>query len=122
MHQYAISGPEGLTDGVITGPPYGVHTAAASPPWVQVDLGDVYKVSKVKVYNRGDGWFNDGLPMTLQTSLDGTWFVDIETRRAPFSQKSPWVANAHREKARYIRLRGPATKYLALSELEVFAR
>jgi hypothetical protein len=123
LHPQAIATPGGLTDGVIAGPPpYGVHTAVGSPPWVQVDLGDVYKVSKVKVYNRGDGWFDDGLPMTVQLSVDGTWFADVETRRSSFSQKSPWVANAHREKARYVRVRGTPGKYVTLSEVEVWAR
>jgi hypothetical protein len=113
----------GLTDGVTTSPPaFGVHTTVGSPPWVQVDLGKVYKVSKVKVYNRGDGWFNDGLPMTVQLSTDGTWFVDVETRRASFTQAAPWLVNARREPARYVRVRGTAGKYIALSELEVFAR
>lgn len=113
----------GLTDGVTTSPPaFGVHTTVGSPPWVQVDLGRVYKVSKVKVFNRGDGWFNDGLPMTVQLSTDGTWFVDVETRRTSFSQAAPWVVNARREPARYVRVRGTAGKYVALSELEVFAR
>lgn len=119
----APSTPGGLTDGVIAGPPpFGVHTSVSPAPWVQVDLGRIYKVSKAKVYNRGDGWFNDGLPMTLQVSTDGKWFADVDTRRSSFSQSTPWVANVHGERARYVRVRGTPGKYVALSELEVWAR
>src|SRR5450432_2224253 len=119
VHPAATSPPAGLTDGVTTGG-YGVHTAAAPLPWVSVDLLDVHAADAVKVYNRGDGWYDDGLPMTVQLSRDGVTFVDIGTRTTPFGQDAPWVLEVPHQKARYVRVRGGAGKYVALSELEVF--
>ena len=113
--------PGGLTDGVISGAPYGVHTQVGDKPWVQIDLLAVYKIDKVKIYNRGDGYFDDGLPMTLQFSENGVTFVDVETRAASFSQSAPWVAKARGRSARYVRIVGARGKYVTLSEVEVFA-
>jgi hypothetical protein len=122
VHPNAVSPPSGLTDGVITGSPYGVHTQVGGTPWVQVDLLAIYEIEKVKVYNRGDGWFDNGLPMVLQLSVNGIDYLDVETRTAPFGQSTPWIAKPGRRKGRYVRLRGPQGMYVALSELEVFGR
>jgi hypothetical protein len=118
----SFAAPGGLTDGIITGAPYGIHTNVAEASWVQVDLGAVYRLDKVKVYNRGDGYFEDGLPMTLQLSEDGTRFVDVETRTSTFGQTAPWVAKVAGTRARYVRIRGTHGRYVALSELEVFGQ
>jgi hypothetical protein len=119
VHPAGTSPPAGLTDGITSGG-YGVHTAVAALPWVSVDLLGVHVVDEVKVYNRGDGWYNDGLPMTVQLSEDGTNFVDVATRTATFGQQTPWTIEMPRQRARYVRVRGGSGKYVALSELEVF--
>jgi hypothetical protein len=119
LHPLATSPPSGLTDGVKSGG-YGVHTNSSDAPWVQVDLGAIYAIDRVKAYNRGDGWFNDGLPMTLQLSENGRDFVDIETRTTSFTQKKPWSTLAGHRLARYIRIRGARGRYVSLSELEAF--
>jgi hypothetical protein len=111
--------PGGLTDGVTSGS-YGVHTKVGDTPWVSVDLQSVYLINKVKVYNRGDGWFDDGLPMTIQLSENGKDFVDVGTRTTTFGQLVPWTLEVGHKRARWVRVRGPTGKYLALSELEVF--
>jgi hypothetical protein len=111
-----------LTDGVISGATYGVHTDVSDAPWVQVDLLAVYALDKIKIYNRGDAFFDDGLPMTLQVSDNGVTFVDVETRTKLFGQTTPWVAKARGLKARFVRIRGARGKYVTLSELEVFGR
>jgi uncharacterized membrane protein len=115
----STSPPSGLTDGVTSGS-YGVHTTFSDNPWVQVDLGAVYAVGSVKIYNRGDDAFDAGLPMTLQLSENGRDFVDIETRKTTFSQKAPWKANTGHRLARYIRIRGTRGKYVSLRQLEAF--
>jgi hypothetical protein len=119
VHPAATSPPAGLTDGVTLGG-YGVQTAVAALPWVSVDLLEVHAVDEIKVYNRGDGWYNDGLPMTVQLSQDGASFVDVGTRTTTFGQEVPWVLEVPHQKARFVRVRGGAGKYVALSELEVF--
>jgi hypothetical protein len=122
VHPGALSPPAGLTDGVISGALYGVHTQVGDAPWVQVDLESVTEIDEVRVYNRGDGYFDEGLPMTLQFSEDGSTFTDLEKRTTSFSQGSPWVAKANGRKARYVRVRGAPGKYVALSELEIYAK
>src|SRR5262249_14143168 len=114
--------PEGgLTDGSTSGA-YGVHTAVEDNPWVRVDLGDVYRLKKIKVYNRGDGWYDDGLPLTLELSENGVDFAVIDRRTASFSQWSPWVVAGEGKRARYIQVHGSRGKFVALSELEAFGK
>jgi hypothetical protein len=119
VHPSSTSPPAGLTDGVRTGD-YGVHTSVSDAPWVTVDLLGVYLVDAIKVYNRGDGWFDEGLPMTVQLSQNGADFVDVATRTTSFGQLVPWTIEVPRRAARYVRVRGPKGKYVALTELEVF--
>jgi hypothetical protein len=118
MHPYSTSQPSGLTDGVKSGT-YGVHTNQEESPWVQVDLQDVYRIDKVSIYNRGDGWFDDGLPMTLLFSENGTDFKEVDKRTTTFGQWMPWTYKAHKARARYIRVAGNKGTFVALSELEV---
>jgi hypothetical protein len=119
VHPGATSPPSGLTDGVKSGS-YGVHTDSSDASWVQVDLGAVYAVDAVKAYNRGDGWFDDGLPMTLQLSENGLEFFDVATRTTHFSQTAPWTTETGHRPARYIRIRAVRGRYVSLSELEAF--
>lgn len=120
VHPGAPVPPAGLTDGVIVGVPFGVHTQVGDAPWVEVDLQALYRIDKVKVYNRGDGWFDNGLPMVLQFSENHVDFIDVATRTTTFSQTKPWIARTGTKVARYVRLRGPRNMYVALSEVEVY--
>jgi hypothetical protein len=88
---------------------------------VSVDLQRVYVINKIKVYNRTDGWFDQGLPLTLQLSVNGTDFVDIGKLTTTFSQTAPWTIKVANKLGRWVRINGGAGKYLALAELEVFA-
>ncbi len=121
VHPAAVSPPPGLTDGVVTGS-YGVATSQEESPWVAVDLLDVYRLDKIKIYNRGDGWFDDTLPMTLELSENGTDYVEVAVRTWSFGQWMPWTFSANGKKARYIRVRGAHGRWVALSELEAFGK
>jgi len=110
--------PNGLTDGVTSGT-YGAHTNREEHPWAQIDLLDVYRINKVKIYNRGDGWYDEGLPMTLEFSENGVDFVEVDKRTASFGQWVPWMFNARKKKARYLRVVGNRGAYVALNEIEV---
>ncbi|HVU49735.1 MAG TPA: discoidin domain-containing protein [Polyangia bacterium] len=114
--------PGGLTDGVIEGAFYGIHTKVGGSQWVQVDLESVYAIDKIDIYNRGDGYFDEGLPFVLQLSEDGVTFTDIDRRTTTFTQTTPWVVNAGGRRARYVRVAGAPGKYVSLSELEVYAK
>src|SRR5262249_42942668 len=121
VHPYSVALPTGLTDGVTTGA-YGVHTNREEAPWVQIDLGSVYQIDKVKIYNRGHGWFDDGLPMTLLFSEDGKDLVQVDTRTKSFGQWLPWIFEAKKKRARYIRVNGAHGSFVALNEIEVFGK
>jgi hypothetical protein len=120
-HPNSTAAEGGLTDGT-TMSGYGVHTNYEDNPWVRVDLGAVYKLKKVKVYNRADGWQDSVLPLTLEVSEDGVNFKPVDHRTTAFSQWSPWVYSAQGEKARYIQVHGAKGNYVALSELEAFGK
>jgi hypothetical protein len=111
----------GLTDGS-NGAPYGVHTAFEDDPWVRVDLGEVYQLKKIKIFNRTDGYFDEGLPLTLEISESEVGFTALDHRTTSFSQWSPWVVFPEGKRARYIQVRGAKGKFVALSELEAYGK
>jgi hypothetical protein len=121
VHPNSTAPEGGFTDGSSSGA-YGVHTNVEDNPWVRVDLGDVYQLKKIKIYNRGDGWFDDCLPLTLELSENGVDFTPVDKRTTSFSQWSPWVFSPGGQKARYIQVRGTRGKFVALSELEAYGK
>ena len=96
---------------------YGIHTALGGG-WVTVDLQKVYRLSSIKLYNRADAYFSDGLPYTLELSEDGTHFTTMAQRVLPFSATSPWQQPLAGARARYVRIR--SANYVAFTEIEVF--
>jgi hypothetical protein len=110
----------GATNGEIE-PSYGVHTEADAEPWVMVDLGKPYSVREVRVYNRGDGWQDEGLPIALDVSLDGKAWKEVDRRATPYSQSQPWIAKIHVPPVRYVRVRRPVRGVIAISEIEVYS-
>jgi hypothetical protein len=102
---------------------YGVHTNIQANPWVTVDLQGEYAIASVKIYNRGDGWFDEILPAVLELSTNGRDFVEVDRRTVPFSQTVPWVYTGNGRRARYVRVRGTKPSgYVALSEIEVYGK
>ncbi len=108
----------GLVNGEIEST-YGIHTTTRAP-WVMVDLQSVHAISKVKIYNRADGWQDAGLPFILELSEDGSSFKEVDRRTQGFTASRPWVFNAGGRRARYVRIR--SEKYIALAEIEVYGR
>lgn len=108
----------GLVNGEIEAT-YGVHTAQPGPSWVRIDLEESYTIERVKVFNRSDGWLDEGLPFTMEFSDDGETFVEVAVRSEPFSGHAPWVfvPQGDKREARYIRIR--SARYIALAEVEV---
>jgi hypothetical protein len=105
--------------GVVNGeiePNYGVHTTFGNA-WVMVDLQSPFRLAEARIHNRADGWFGEGLPMTLQVSEDGKTFADVERRTEVFGSADPWVVQLGGRRARFVRVSSP--KYIALTEIEV---
>ncbi len=118
----------GGCDGVKTGS-YGFHTASAErDPWWQVDLGQIYKLDRVVVFNRTDAntaprtrnlqiLVSDGpgKPFRQVYQHDGQVFFGVKENKplvVSFRQKD--VA------ARLVRLAVPGTCSFALDEVEVY--
>lgn len=123
LHKPVITSPlrnvpnaDGVVDGRRRGT-YGVHTAEGKP-FVMIDLEREYAIRSVRVYNRGDGWFDDVLPLKLSISNDGSTFEDVATRTTHFDV---WTVELGGRKARYVRV-SKDSGYIALNEIEVYAR
>jgi hypothetical protein len=115
--------PDGkeLVDGTI-GTSYGLETNTEDSPNVVIDLLGEYRVDRVEVYNRVDGWFGDCLPLVVELSRDGTTYEEIGRRDTYFGTNPPWLVPANGRGARYVRVRVARHSYLALSEIEVFGK
>jgi hypothetical protein len=111
----APSDGSGLVNGEVEAG-YGVQTTRGAA-WVMIDLDASYALHDVVVYNRKDGWFDEGLPFTLELSQDGKTFKEVARRTEPFTATNPWVFEAHGAEARFVRLR--SSSYIALTEVEV---
>jgi hypothetical protein len=110
-----------LVDGD-TGTSFAVHTQVEESPHVVIDLLDTYRIRRIKVHNRVDGWFDDSLPLVVELSLDGRTYSELARRESHFDGNPPWVIDANGEAGRFVRLRVARRSYLALSEVEVFGR
>jgi hypothetical protein len=100
---------------------WGLHTRTENSPWAVIDLEEPRKLNLIRVHNRGDGWFDDCLPLVAELSLDGKQFTELARRSTHFDQDRPWRVRANGQRARYVRLRVDRTSYLSLSEVYVYA-
>ena len=110
--------PDHVVDGKTRGT-FDIATADAEHAFVMVDLGEVYAVDHVRVVNRGDGWFDDILPVVLDVSEDGAHFETVARRDEHFDA---WTIGLGGRHVRFVRLIKPDRGYIALNEIEVYAR
>jgi hypothetical protein len=109
------------------------HTNLEYRPWLQIDLGAVYDISEIKIYNRTDS-------RQVQDRLNNFWVVysDSEiisngstrngTSVKPFgstgplgaSTQNPRILRQNAKNVRYIRIYLTGTNYLHLAEVQVF--
>lgn len=113
--------PSHCTDGSIDHA-FGCHTQKTHDAWVSVDLGSVTSIKRVVVYNRGDGYFDEALPLVLEVSDDGAKFEEIARRTTVFGQSDPWTEKLASRRARHVRIRSAGTGPVAIAEIEVFSR
>jgi len=121
VHASSLSGGDGheLVDGELAAVP-GIRTNTDDSPSAVIDLGKTYRVDRVSVYNRVDGWFDDCLPLVVELSVDGARYKEIARRDEHFGADPPWTVSGQQNVARYVRVRLARRGYLALSEVEVF--
>ena len=120
-HPDSMAPPTGewVVNGVIERT-YGVHTNVEDNPWISIDLEQDTRVRRIVVYNRGDGWFADCLPLELQVGQADALHV-VARRDTLFTQFSPWVVHLD-EDVRVIRLTKRGHGSCALSEVSVYSR
>jgi len=112
--------PSGVVNGDVEHT-YGVHTNVEANPWVRIDLGATVPIHEVRVYNRGDGYENEIIPLLLQLSDDGESYEDVAERTEVFSRDKPWITKLEGKQGRYVRIYMPKDDgYIALSEIEVY--
>jgi hypothetical protein len=112
--------PSGVTNGDLESN-FGVHTNDEPNPWVQVDLGAPLTIHEVSVYNRGDGYQGEMVPLVLQLSDDGRVFTEVARREELFTQDKPWVVKLAKQRTRYVRVQLQRSHgYIALSEIKVY--
>lgn len=113
---------DGNTDGDYSGSSI-THTNNDPGAWWQVDLGSVYDINGVKLYNRTDCCAERLNNFTILVSE--TPFTD-NTGGTAFVTNEPYIDQAIRSfrgnaKGRYVRVFLKDTGYLSLAEVEVYA-
>lgn len=111
--------PENFVGGPL-GTSFAIATTAQESPWIAVDLSHVYQITKVEIYNRVDGWFDDNLPLALQTSVDGAHWNEVSRRTTTFGSAPPWTVRLDRVRARFVRIQGLRHMTLVLSKMRVY--
>ena len=103
------------------------HTDYELNPWWQVDLGEIYTVASICIYNRGrkdTPMANRAKSIGALISCDGVTWERILSGGLSFGgalDNSPLSLNCQGKKARYVKLQLEETNYLHLDEVEVLA-
>lgn len=119
-HRPGTPPASGAVDGDHSGS-IGFHTLLQSHPWLRIDLEHRYAISKIIVYNRSDGYFNQSLPLSVELSNDGHRYRQVAVRKRPFTADHPWVIKLHGKSGRFVRLEVKKKRsYLWGSEVEVY--
>jgi hypothetical protein len=94
------------------------HTASSLRPWVEIDLGAMHVIRKVRVENRADCCKERALPLNVEILEGDTWRL-IAQRRTPFTV---WSYDVGSVRARKIRLLRPGTNFFHLKRISVFGQ
>jgi len=122
---------DGNTDGIYVNGSV-THTQHNTDAWWQVDLGGLYTVDAIEVWNRTDSAqdrlgdfyvFVSDVPfvstdLTSTMNQDGVWtrHVEVAGGPEPSVSLSAWVVG------RYVRIQLADTNYLSLAEVKVFGQ
>lgn len=93
-----------------------------NPAW-QVDLGGLYLVSSIRLYNRSDCCYTEADGFSLETSADGATWAAVSTSGETFGgPNAPYIrADLPERAARYVRVRlDGAARTLHLAEVQVY--
>lgn len=115
----ASNAVDGNTSGAINGNSV-THTAKQTNPWWRVDLGKIYNLKQINVYNRTDCCSDrlDGaiVYVGIKESSDPSDYIEVERLTAALTQQ---VTNLSIE-GQFVMIYLPGdNKYLSLAEIEV---
>ncbi len=116
----------GAVDGVKDGT-FGFHTAMEADPWWAVDLGQVFPLTKIVLWNRGDscGERNNHIRVAVRNTAEEAWreiYRHDGTLFGGAAGGKPLEIPLNGVPARYVRLSLDGTVYLHLDEVEIFSR
>jgi hypothetical protein len=117
----APAGGVGLVNGKLEFT-YGAITDIQDDPWMMVDLERPMRVGRIVVHNRGDGWFDECLPLVVEVGSDASLLEEIGTRNTVFTRTNPWVLDHIDRTIRYVRIRKQGHGYISLDEVSVYER
>jgi hypothetical protein len=114
--------PSGAVNGRIY-EQYGFHSDNEASPWLRIDLGKPYDLTRIRVHGRHDCCFDQSIPMAVELSLDGENFTTLAERHEAFDQLDPWDIDPDQPaRARYIRVRTLKKGLLVLTEVEAYGK
>jgi hypothetical protein len=104
---------------------YAIHTENELNPWWMVDLEYVYRIEKIVIHNRVDGFFERARTCQVEISKDGVSWLTVHSGIAYFlggKKGAPLqLPLLRRESARFVRISLRTKEFLHLSQVEVYA-
>lgn len=117
--------PQGAVNGVKQGG-FGFHTSLETNPWWQVDLGALFALQEVRVFNRMDCCSERARTLRVLLSADGqSWQTAYSHDGSLFGGANdgrPLKVHLQGQSARFVRLQLAERNYFHLDEVEVFGR
>jgi hypothetical protein len=121
-------GPNGAINGNKTGG-FGFHTLCEENPWWMVDLGEIYDISEIAIYNRIDARPDRSKTLVVSASIDGNDWIAVydHNGRPPFggiklvNGRPPILITLDGVRARFVRLQLAEKTYLHLDEVEIYS-
>lgn len=114
--------PGGGANGVISGL-YGFHTDFEVRPWWQVDLGAIYPMREVRVYNRMDSGQERSRTLQVLVSTEGATWTEVHDQAGKTfggADGQPLRVMLNNVTGRYVRLQLAEFTSLHLDEVQVF--
>ena len=93
------------------------HTAEEQNPWVEIDLGSMREIERVRVENRDDTGTERCLPLVVELGDSERHFHEVARRTVAFDR---WTAAFTKQPARYVRLSVPRKTLFHLKNVQAF--
>jgi hypothetical protein len=92
------------------------HTSEEASPWIEFDLGAPTPLHSFQVTNRGDCCRERAVPLAVETSTDGTTWIQVAKSDAAFDK---WGEMLPLQPVRYVRFRALRVTILHFASVEI---